>query len=81
MLIPKMKFDYIYAIYIHCEGLLKAFCCLKIIIFKCFFKYVFCPPVESSCGNCLHNIVQFASLRMCIKYSDTLIFRLCHNYG
>ena len=82
MLIPKMKFDYIYAIHVHCEGLFQAFCCLKIIIFKCFFFfwYVFYPPVESSCGNCLHSTVQFASLKTCIKYSDTLIFRLCHHY-
>ena len=56
MLIPKMKFDFIYALYVHYEGLLKDFCCLKIVIFKYFFLYIFCPP-----------LVQFASLRMCIK--------------
>lgn len=46
MLIPKMKFDYIYALYVHCEGLLKAFCCLKIIIFKCFFNIFFVLPLK-----------------------------------
>jgi len=49
MLIPKMKFDYIYALYVHFEGLLKAFCCLKIVIFKCFFLIYF---LSSACPVC-----------------------------
>ena len=51
MLIPKMKFDYIYALYVHCEGLFQAFfCCLKIIFSNAFFFFLYF--LSSPCPVC-----------------------------